>query len=114
MEAQVSILLSATQLHFHHDSLRRLIGEKRLEGSPLGPTAEGFQEPQRYFLAWDVFKLGNFQAKYMTESKRIQWNSKPTSTVCLSERFLFFCTTVNIAEHMSESISRDVFQSAPL
>lgn len=45
MEAQVSILLSASQLHFHHDSLRRLTGEKRLEGSQLGLTSEGFKEP---------------------------------------------------------------------
>lgn len=41
MEAQVSILLSASQLHFHHDSLRRLTGEKRLEGL----TSEEFKEP---------------------------------------------------------------------
>lgn len=44
MEAQVSILLSASQLHFHHGSLRQLTSGDRLEATQLGLTSEEFKE----------------------------------------------------------------------
>lgn len=48
MEAQVSILLSASKLHFYHSSLRWLTSGDRLECSKLGLTSKGFKEPHSH------------------------------------------------------------------